>query len=62
MDVIESDERNIEDEIDLLIDKSPLFGKKLYVAGDSISYGARADITGDGTRKTYDYYWKNQYG
>lgn len=41
---------------EIKFDKSPLYGKKIYIAGDSISYGASADLDENNKRKTYDYY------
>lgn len=37
-------------------DSNILYNKKWAVCGDSISYGARADLDDSGIRKTYDYY------
>lgn len=36
--------------------RSKLYGKKLCVCGDSLTYGAYADIDGNNERKTYAYY------
>lgn len=50
----------IVDSIDIKASTSPLYGKKLYVAGDSISVGTDADSTQDGTKMTYDWFIKTR--
>lgn len=42
--------------IESYIQNSKLYGKKLCVCGDSLTYGAYADSDQDGNRKTYAYY------